>query len=93
MTCHSNAAASAAVTTNQGQLITSVGATISVAIMFTIRRQPWFDGDGAALSAAGRAVPGQNLIVVFVASVFVGGGKKCIIKSYGEAENCQSRKI
>lgn len=47
MTGHSNVAASAAVTTNQGQLITSAGAVISVSIMFTIRRQLLSDGDGA----------------------------------------------
>lgn len=47
MTGHSNAAASAAVTTNQGQLITSAGVAISVSIMFTIRRQVRSDGDGA----------------------------------------------
>lgn len=46
MTSHSNAAASITVTTNQGQLITSAGAAISVSIMFTIRRQLRSDGDG-----------------------------------------------
>lgn len=66
MTCTQTLLPFAAVTTNQGQLITSAGATISVSIMFTIRRQPRSDGDGSALSAAGRAVPGQDLIVVFV---------------------------
>lgn len=66
MTGHSNAAASTAVTTNQGQLITSAGAAISVSIMFTIRRQLLSDGDGAVCYQLLVVLSqGKNLIVVF----------------------------